>query len=826
MQPMGGRGFAGRSVFLLLLFATVGARGSTNVATIAGKVVDENGVAVAAVQVRLLRGSQLAQAESETSGAFRLEVDAGEWSVGAQKPGYFAFQQPAVVLHAGQNTVTITLNHQQDLADSVNVTYSAPRIDPRQTTDTHELTSVEILEIPYAGAGDVRRALPLLPGVVLDAGGNEHVNGGTSDQTRYTLNGFNLADPATGRVTARLNIDAVQTIELKSTRFAADTGRGSAGVVDIKTEMGGDEWRWGATNFFPGVGSQGFRVNKWTPRLKFSGPLLKGRLWFDNSAEAFYSFDTVSGVPRGQNSTTGTEVSNLSRVQANLHASNVLTISFLMNYGDDRRQGLSFLNPAETTVNQLFHRHFTSLHDVQYFRNQGVLEAGVGDSHQDLRVSPQGQLPFVISPSGRRGNYFEDQTRRSYRQEAFLNYTFPRLHRMGTHEWKIGSDLEYARLRQLTWRHDYRIVRADATAVRSVSFSGSPNLARSGTASSVYLMDRWAPAEALLIEVGARADHDSALGRGLVSPRLSAAYSPAWLHGTKLSGGYGVFYDAVPLGILAQTSDQTAYSTFFLPGGAPGSFLSTAFRSEQARYALPRHEALSFTVERELFLGLLGRAGYTQRRGTRQITFNTDFESPAQLSYLLQNSRRDRYTAVEVSLRRTFAQHFEWFASYTRSSSRANSIVDYTVGSPLLGSQSGGPYSWDAPDRALFWTWAPVPRNWFPHFVQTIVGETYLATLGEYHTGFPFNVVDDYGTLSGAPNRLRFPGYYNLNVSLERRFLVKHSLFAWRVGVNNVTNSLNPNVVNNDINSAQFLSYGRGQARAVAVRLRFLGRKS
>jgi hypothetical protein len=50
-------------------------------------------------------------------------------------------------------------------------------------------------------------------------------------------------------------------------------------------------------------------------------------------------------------------------------------------------------------------------------------------------------------------------------------------------------------------------------------------------------------------------------------------------------------------------------------------------------------------------------------------------------------------------------------------------------------------------------------------------------------------------------------------------------LWAWRVGLINALNRANPNVVNNDANSPQFLAFGRGQARAVNVRLRFLGRK-
>ena len=36
-------------------------------------------------------------------------------------------------------------------------------------------------------------------------GGKVHVNGGAGDQTSYTLDGFRISDPVTGRLEARMN---------------------------------------------------------------------------------------------------------------------------------------------------------------------------------------------------------------------------------------------------------------------------------------------------------------------------------------------------------------------------------------------------------------------------------------------------------------------------------------------------------------------------------------------------------------------------------------------------------------------------------------------
>ena len=101
--------------------------------------------------------------------------------------------------------------------------------------------------------------------------------------------------------------------------------------------MGDDRWRFGATNFIPGISSDGgFHVNKWTPRLEFSGPLAKGRAWFHNGLDAFYSNDVVHGLPQGENRTHRLTASDLSRFQVNLTHANTVTGSFLFNLSDKR----------------------------------------------------------------------------------------------------------------------------------------------------------------------------------------------------------------------------------------------------------------------------------------------------------------------------------------------------------------------------------------------------------------------------------------------------------------------------------------------------------
>jgi hypothetical protein len=72
---------------------------------------------------------------------------------------------------------------------------------------------------------------------------------------------------------------------------------------------------------------------------------------------------------------------------------------------------------------------------------------------------------------------------------------------------------------------------------------------------------------------------------------------------------------------------------------------------------------------------------------------------------------------------------------------------------------------------------------------------------------------------------MRFPAFFELNLHLERRFFFRKHRWALRAGFNNITGRRNPNVVNNNLSSPNFLRYYGGQSRALNFRLRWLGRQ-
>jgi outer membrane receptor protein involved in Fe transport len=163
----------------------------------------------------------------------------------------------------------------------MDVAYSAQAIDADKTAATEMLGSAEIINLPYPTTRDIRNLLPLIPGVVQDPTGNVHVNGSASNQIFSQLDGFNVTHPVSGLFDLRVSTDALRSIEVLGSRYSAEYGKGSGGVLALATGMGDDRYRFSATNFLPAVQTRkGLAIDNWTPRATVSGPLLKKRAWF------------------------------------------------------------------------------------------------------------------------------------------------------------------------------------------------------------------------------------------------------------------------------------------------------------------------------------------------------------------------------------------------------------------------------------------------------------------------------------------------------------------------------------------------------------------
>lgn len=782
-------------------------------------VGDENGVAVPGARVALSGQQELRKVETDYAGRCEwADLTSGVYQVRVEKEGFYAFISDEV--RVGEiDSLEITLNHVREFVEVVNVVYSPPAIDPAKTASTQNLTSEEVVNLPYTVTRDIRYALPLMPGVLQDAYGQVYVNGSSTRQIVDRLDGFNITDPANGLFTLRVSTDAIRSLELLGSRASAEHGKGSGGVLNLATGMGDDRFRLSSTDFVPSLQNRkGIHINNWTPRATVSGPLRKGRAWFMDALDGEYGLDIVEELPAGADRNPAWFLGNLAKAQVNLTPGNILAASFLVNRFRSEHAGLSPFNPQEATVNEDESAYVFTIKDQAMLGNGMLLEVGLGVSKFYSEFEPLGDKPYIIHPESTSGNYFAAATGRARRWQGIANLFPPPWRWHGRHESKVGIDLDWLASHQFVTRRRFSILREDGTLSREVTFSASPAFTKKNVEVSGFAQDRWSVRDRWLVEAGARLDWDQILRRPLFSPRLASSVVLTPDGQTKLTWGIGLYYDATSLDLLTRGLTGHRLDLFYDGTGTTlvRPPVETSFLAEARNLRAPRFLNWSVDLERKLPAEIYFTLRFLQKRGTDGWTYINPGAAqgdPFSGRFELANERRDHYDALEVTARRTFKGNHVVFASYTRSAARSTAVLNFSLDSPLFSPQAGGPLPWDTPNRFNSWGWLPLP--W----------KSTLAYWLDWRDGYPFSLVNQDQQLVGSPGSHRFPTYFSLNLHLERRFRVLGFEWALRGGFDNITNHQNAFAVDNNVDSQHFLIFSAIQDRALTARIRLLGRK-
>lgn len=795
--------------------------------SLSGRVVDEDGAPVARARISAHQtAGAVVSTESGPAGTFRLSLpEPGSYLVSVQHTGYFQLTERPVAAGVAMGSLTLVLNSKREVFQSVDVGEASSQVDPAQTDREQHLNGTEVNDIPYPATQSFKNSLRLIPGVVQDPGAGVHFHGGAEYQTQYTLDGFDITDPITGRFNTTLAVEGIRSVDVVSGREPAQFGRGSAGTMAVRVENGTDEYHFTATNFIPGIDTRnGLGLGAWSPRAGFSGPLVKGRAWFSDSITGGYNNGFVSGLPRGQNTNSSWSAGNLFHTQVNLTQSNILFGDFLSNFTSQAHTGLGPLDPIGTTTSRHSDEWLVAVKDGQAWRSGAYVEVGVAMQRVFHQSTPQGQETYVISPEGRSGNYFVNSREHGGRKQVFANFFPPVLRRLGKHQLQSGFDFQRLDYTATMRRTGFEILGLDGLPVFSTSFVGSGRFHLPNSAFASYVNDHWTIWKPLSVDIGVRQDWDRLTGRSVGAPRVAGAWSPFEKAHTKILGGYGVVYDATNLNSFARPLDQQAVTFPYLAGGVPGAPYPTVFLPGH-NLRLPRYGQVSAGVEHDFGRGIYVTADWLRKRGTDGLVYAAT-ASPAPIvelpifpgaesggTYVLTNQRRDRYDEFAVTVRQTLKDQYEWMASYVRSRAESNAVLEFSVDQTLQVANNFGPVPWDAPNRFLSEGYLPMGlKKWS------------VAYLADLRTGFPFSIVTPVNQVVGAVNSQRFGTNFDLNLHLERRFDFLRYRFAVRFGVNNLTDQRNATAVNNVVGSPNYLRFYGSEGRHFVVRIRMFGR--
>lgn len=408
-------------------------------------VTDENSIVVPSAIVFLQAAPNAIplRCVADFAGRCRfLNLAASTCNVRVEKVGFYSLTLPSVQIPPAGN-IEVTLAHQQEVREVVDVVESPPAIDPAQIAAQQTLSGLDVLNIPYPATHDYRNVLTFIPGVVQDNYGQPHIAGAETYQALVLLDGFNVTQPANGQLLARISTDAFRSIQVEPAREPAEFGKGSGGVLMLNTGIGNDHYHVAATDFVPSFQDKGgLKFDQFLPRLTVSGPLKRGMVWFYDAIEGEFDNVVYTELPSDADNDHILRIGNLAKLQGNVTSRHIVTGSLLVNHLRDDYDGFSPQSPQLSNPKDVELAYIASAKDQYYFKGGELLEEGVGFDQYNLQWTPYGTAPYFITPETygetASGSYYLSETTRARRWQALTNLFLGPHHWYGRHDLKLG----------------------------------------------------------------------------------------------------------------------------------------------------------------------------------------------------------------------------------------------------------------------------------------------------------------------------------------------------------------------------------------------------
>jgi TonB-dependent receptor-like protein/carboxypeptidase family protein len=646
---------------------------------------------------------------------------------------------------------------------------------------------------PLAG-DDFQSLLTVLPSIIRGPEGRLRIKGGAPTTGALQISSASLNDPSTGDFDLELPSGAVESVEVLSNPFAAEYGRFSTSVTQVRTKRGTNDWMFKPDNLVPGFGKGFAFVNKFEPRLSISGPLKKDKLLFGEYVQYRYVRTEVKSLP-GRPLLGLDSFDSFTRLDAILSSRHALTGGVIYFPRKISNATMSTFRPEQTTPKFTQEGFSSGAADRIILSAHAVLESTLAIRWFEVDQQSKGDDPMVYAPQTQSGHFFNRQERhvRSFQYVEALTYSKEKW--AGDHMFKVGLDLQNSRFEGDNFSHPVEARRLDSSLAERTTYS--PSLTHpevSGTEFALFVQDRWRVNDRLAFELGLRSDRDDIVETVNYSPRVGMSVSLLPNGRGILRGGFGKFAERTPLALGAFTQYDVQTVTRFAATGAalgtPVTFVHTIGDTLKTPESIVQTVAWDQRFGRLFFF----KAAYLHREGSHAYILNPD-SSRGVLT--LDGTGASKYWEFETTGRFLASEHRDLSVSYVRSKSTRD-LNDYdqfygNFRNPIIRPNENSLSPTDVPNRMI------VRGTW------GVGGGWVFAPLYEWRTGFPFSAVNEFQDFVGERNRAgRLPSVSTLDFTLARQLHFRKYTFTGGLKVYNVFNTGNERDVQNNITSPDY----------------------
>jgi hypothetical protein len=742
--------------------------------TEAGRVVAivtalEGTVRVANADVELISiDGNVTLAKTTTDGAGQVtfaDVPLGRYLLKASRPGFAPTDSAAFEVRVGAVAQVLLDIRLAFVEGAVEVRPASPT-ESVQPVSSSDMLSGSVLDIAPLEGDDFQSLLPLLPGVVRGPDGRLRAKGGQATQGALQISSTSLIDPSTGEFDLELPGQSLESVETLTNPFAAEYGRFSTSLTQIRTRRGTNEWEIEPGNLIPRLRKGFDGIRGFEPRFSVRGPLQRDRLFLAQDFQLRYLNEPVKSLP-DEPEIGLRSFDSFTRVDGVLSTRHTLGGLVVMFPRRVEHLTMNTFRPAEATPEFKQNGISLGLQDRFAISPTIVLESTLAGRGFEIEVNTDGRQPMAYTPESQQGSFFNDQERevRSVQWVETVSVTLDRWR--GSHLFKFGFDFQHSRYDGTSGSRTVEIRRLDGSLAEHIAFG--PPTRQSVTADdlALFAQDQWRVGSRVTLEFGLRMDREDVIGRVNWSPRGGASVGVLPEGRGILRGGIGRFRQRTPLNVGAFRDFESRMVTRFGSGGEAISGPIALNNVPAPDLRTP--EAVAGNVEWSQRFGrrVLFKVNYLRRRGAHEYVLEPD---PERSEIRLQSTGRSRYWEVEVTGRYLKGERSDVTVSYVRSRGFAD-LNNYdqfygNVRNPIVRPNEHNLIPTDVPHRLLLRGSIGLPHQWD------------FAPVVEIRSGFPWSAVNQYQDFIGPRNRTgRLPIVRTVDFSVSRQW----QLWKYRV---------------------------------------------
>jgi outer membrane receptor for ferrienterochelin and colicin len=682
-----------------------------------------------------------------------------------------------------------------DVKSSVTVTATAPETkDPAPSETISEKT---LRDAPNVNER-FESSLPLVPGVLRGPDGHINLKGSRNTQSGALVNSANVTDPVTGGPAINLPIDVVSSVQVISNPYDPEYGKFTGAVATVATKTSDyDKFHFSIQNIVPRLRDRDGTIaglGAATPRMTFTGPIMKDRIAITQSFEYRYIRTPVNSLPPSQRDTKLESFDSYTQFDFNITPKQTATASFALYPQKLDFLGLNTFTPQPSTPD--FHqRGFQVYLQHRYIvGDKGLLISQFSYKRFDADITAQSDDPYRLLLETTEGGFFNRQARRTSRSSFQESYQFAPKRFAGSHQLTVGMSYEHS---SYDGRQSFLPMEIDGVSgmpIERISFT-SPSLFQVNQNETAWFAgDQWTINPRFTLNLGIRFDSDTITSSTHAAPRAGFLLAVTGDGKTLLKGGVGLFYDRVPL-MVPVFPDLPNRAVTVLGQADSTVFYRNTINGELEN---PRSTSWNLELDRQLLAGLSLRLAYEQRNTTRDFVVSP-ISSGTMGVLEVSNRGSDSYREFQVAARYQIARHV-LNASYVRSRAFGD-LNDFNqffgnLAQPVIQPNARGRLAFDAPNRFLFW--GTLAAWW----------KMTLVPVYEIHTGFPYSVENEFREYVGPRNVARFPRFSSFDLQISRPLTLplgeKHLHARVGMGVFNLFNHFDPRDVQNNLASARF----------------------